>query len=640
MPRPYFAPDSEDSTRPPPAEVPLPFRRLIVVALLLMLTAVSPAGADLTLPLVAAVGVPGDSVPASPMGLVSSARAAYQTAWAQREADDRAAAVRTAEAALQDIAAALAGELDATTRRELVDIQSKLAGLRDSAREVAPGRLDRSEDAADSGVLNAPAIEGIEPQYNAEVYRYIEYFTGAGRSVFERWLIRSGRYMTLFRDVLKKEGLPPDLVHLVFVESGFNLHARSVSAAVGPWQFLRSTGRLFGLTVNQWVDERRDPEKSTVAAARYLKHLYAIFGDWPLALASYNAGEGTVLRAIKRQGTTNYWDLRLPRQTEDYVPQFMAVLAISREPEKYGFDEVALEEPIEFDEVALRGSVDLRAIARLADCTYEEMKLLNPAVLRHAAPGRDGVTMLRVPRGKAEVILAKLQRGAALPAVDLSVNHRVRRGETLQGIANQYHVSATQLARANGISRERPLKRGMMLTVPASLRSPAPADLDEGDPRASTAYVPAREIRTPTSLDAESDAEGRAHHTVRRGETLAAIAEQYGVTVADIRRWNHLTSGTVRRGTRLKIRTGDAAVSSPESLAADSARVAMIQPPPLRRSRRSHGSVAVAGTVQVRPGDTLGEIARRNGTTVSRLKEANGLDTSRIRSGQRLRLPG
>ena len=164
--------------------------------------------------------------------------------------------------------------------------------------------------------LTKQVAEAIEPQINADVTKWVQFFTGAGRSTFERWLKRSGRYAQLFRQVLQKEGKPPDLVHLVFVESGFNVHARSVSAAVGPWQFLRSTGRLFGLTVNQWVDERKDPEKSTVAAARYLKHLYSIFGDWPLALASYNAGEGTVLRAIKKQGTTNYWDLRLPRQTE------------------------------------------------------------------------------------------------------------------------------------------------------------------------------------------------------------------------------------------------------------------------------------------------------------------------------------
>jgi membrane-bound lytic murein transglycosylase D len=447
--------------------------------------------------------------------------------------------------------------------------------------------------------------------------------------------------MTLFQNVFKKEGLPPDLVHLVFVESGFNLHARSVSAAVGPWQFLRSTGRLFGLTVNQWVDERKDPEKSTVAAARYLKHLYSIFGDWPLALASYNAGEGTVLRAIKAQGTTNYWDLRLPRQTEDYVPQFMAVLAISREPEKYGFDEIELDQPMDFDEIALKGAVDLRAIAKFAECSYDEMKLLNPAVLRHAAPGQDGITMLRVPRGKADLILSKLQDGASLPSVELSVKHRVRKNETLQGIADQFHVGASSLAQANGISRSSPLKRGMVLTVPASLRGPAPAEIDQGDPRASTAYVPERNIKLPaTSLDAESDAEGRTCHTVRKGETLDMIANQYGVSVGDIKQWNHLKTSAVRRGTRLKIRVGEAAVSSPESLAADSARVAMIRPPASsRRHHSSKGAVATNGTIRVQSGDTLEDLAKRHGTTVSKLKQANGLDNSRIRTGQRLKLP-
>ena len=627
-------------------------RRLILVAALSALGLPRAASADLTAPLVAPIPIAAvDS--ASSAAMIIEARAAYQTAWAQREAGDHEAAIRTADGEIREIAPLLAGGVDASTRRELVDLHSKLGGLRDAARDAlaaadkdkkdTSGKKDTpaKKGSADTELLNATAIEGIEPQVNAEVHRYIEYFTGAGRSVFERWLIRSGRYMTLFRDVLKKEGLPPDLVHLVFVESGFNVHARSVSAAVGPWQFLRSTGRLFGLTVNQWVDERKDPEKSTVAAARYLKHLYSIFGDWPLALASYNAGEGTVLRAIKRQGTTNYWDLRLPRQTEDYVPQFMAVLAISRDPEKYGFDSIELDRPIDFDEIALRGAVDLRAIARFADCTYEEMKLLNPAVLRHAAPGRDGFTMLRVPRGKADTILEKLQGGASLPQVDLSVKHRVRKGQTLQRIANQYHVSATELANANGISRTRPLKRGMILSVPASLRSPAPAQIDKGDPRASTAYVPARNIRTPRSLDAESDAEGRARHTVRKGETLASIADKYGVTVSDIKRWNHLASGKVRRGTRLKIRVGEAAISSPESLAADSARVAMLKPPSARRSSRSggRGQVAIAGTVRVRSGDTLGEIAKRHGTTVSRLKRANGLESSRVRAGQRLRLP-
>ena len=637
----------------------MPPRHLIAVASVLALMGPPAVRADALLPLVTPVlVVPGDSLlstsaqtsgaPAasdaasSHAGLVTTARAAYQTAWAQREAKNQAGALRTSDLALRELSLALNGDLDASTRRELVDVQSKLTGLRDAARADLE-RPKGNKDDDDAAVLDAPAIEDIEPQYNAEVHRYIQYFTGAGRSVFERWLVRSGRYMGMFRDVLKKEGLPPDLVHLVFVESGFNVNARSVSAAVGPWQFLRSTGRLFGLTVNQWVDERKDPEKSTVAAARYLKHLYSIFGDWPLALASYNAGEGTVLRAIKRQGTTNYWDLRLPRQTEDYVPQFMAVLAISREPGKYGFDAVELDEPMNFDEVALRGSVDLRAISKLADCSYEEMKLLNPAVLKHAAPERDGVTMLRVPRGKAETILSKLQDGAQLPAINLSVNHRVRRGETLSEIANHYRVSPQQLAHANGISRSRPLRRGMTLKVPSSLSRPSAAEISQSDPRASTAYVPPRTLRTPTSLDAESEAGGRLNHNVRKGETLALIADHYGVQENDIRRWNHLGSSRVRRGTRLKIRTGDAAVASRDQVEADSAKVASLTPPSAKKSsaRRPHSRASVAAhmVVTVRAGETLGVLAERHNTTIAQLKLANGLSSSRIRAGQRLRIP-
>ena len=495
--------------------------------------------------------------PASP---AMNIRSAYEAAYALRKAGDPMNAIGTAEAALLQIEVVLSENPDEGVRRDLVELRSKLNGLRDAAesdlqapeRHVAPG------NEADDRVLNAPAVDGIKPQLNAQVVRYIDYYSGPGRPIFEKWLKRSGRYVHLFRTVLEREGLPPDLVQLVFVESGFNVHARSRSAAVGPWQFLRSSGRLFGLTVNQWVDERRDPEKSTVAAARYLKHLYAIFGDWPLALASYNAGEGLVLRAIKTQGTTNYWDLRLPRQTEDYVPQFMACLAISHDPHRYGFDGVPLDEPMEFDEVAFKGAVDLRAIAKLADCSYDELRDLNPAVLRSAARGPEGITTLRVPQSKGPSLMRKLEEGGRLPAVNLTVKHRVRRGETLQQIANRYGVSAPELARVNGIGRQRPLRRGATLTVPASLAGPAPAVLAANDPRASTDYVPERTLALPASLDGFSDAEGRSTVRVKRGENLKWIAEHNDCSVDDLMRWNHLSKPVVHRGQRLKVRTGDA----------------------------------------------------------------------------------
>ncbi|MEO5616793.1 MAG: LysM peptidoglycan-binding domain-containing protein [Candidatus Eisenbacteria bacterium] len=567
-------------------------------------------------------------------------RESYERAWAMRQNGDAEAARLAAVRALTEIRTALAGDPDAGIRRELTELESRYEGLRDSARRdqeetkpVEPG------NEADERVLNTPAAEPMQAQFNSDVYRYIEFFTGNGRSTFERWLKRSGRYMNLFRAILQKEGLPPDLVHLVFVESGFNVNARSYAAAVGPWQFLRGTSRMFGLDVNQWVDERKDPEKSTVAAARYLKHLHGIFGDWPLALASYNAGEGTVLRAIKRQGTTNYWDLDLPRQTEDYVPQFMAVLAISRDPGKYGFDAVALDDPIEFDEVALKGAVDLRSLAKLAECTVEELKLLNPAVVRHAMPGKGGMTTVRLPRGKGEVLTRKLSTGASLPQVDLTVRHRVRRGETLKAIGNKYHVSAKRLARANGIGRKHPLRMGAMLTIPATKGPATPILADAEDPRASTAYVPSRNIRPPARISGQSTAEGRSTHVVRKGQTLASIATQYDCSVADIRRWNRLAGKPIRRGTRLKIRSDAADSIVVAAAVGDSALIAALKPPGARAKKGVGARRASGATIVVRRGDTLSVLAKRHGVSVTALKRANRLSGTQVRTGQRLRIP-
>ncbi len=583
----------------------------------------------------------GDSVTTSPASVLSSARAAYQTAWALRESGESAVAVITANAALASVETALHGDLDATSRRDLVEIKTRLRGLRDSAQHKVDAEKADGGNVADAGVLNRPAIDGIEPQFNEDVYRWIEFFTGAGRSHFERWLSRSGRYVDLFRTVLKREGLPPDLVHLVFVESGFNVQARSATAAVGPWQFMRGTGRLFGLTVNQWVDERRDPEKSTVAAARYLKHLYSIFGDWPLALASYNCGEGKILRAIKEQGTTNYWDLRLPRQTEEYGPKFMAALAIANAPDRYGFGDVELEDPMEFDEITFRGPVDLRVVAGLAGCSYQDLRQLNPAVKAHAFAGPDGVTTIRVPPGTEAGLMQRMADGEKSRAVSFTLTHTVRRGETLQGIANRYGVSATRLAAVNGVGRRYPLRRGVILTVPASLRAATPEILDTSDPRASTAYVPEREMKTPATLDGKSNAEGRFTIRVKRGETLSEIAERNNVTTEDLMRWNRLRTPHVRRGTHLKIRTGDAAVA--EISKEDSTQIALL---PVRgRTRRhlnrepAHDSAPARGFVVVRSGDTLEDIARRSGTTITALKRANGLNSSRIQAGWKLKIP-
>ncbi|MBK7367456.1 MAG: LysM peptidoglycan-binding domain-containing protein [Candidatus Eisenbacteria bacterium] len=525
------------------------------------------------------------------------------------------------------------------------------ASARDSvaARETLVPEVEPAEEvaetSADAALLNQAAIDDIPLQMNSDVLRYIEFFTGAGRSTFERWLKRSGKYMELFRTVLQKEGLPPDLVHLVFVESGFNVNAQSYASAVGPWQFMKATSKLFGLNVNQWVDERKDPEKATVAAARYLKHLYGIFGDWPLALASYNAGEGTVLRAIKKQGTTNYWDLKLPQQTEDYVPQFMAALAITRDPVRYGFSEIELDDPLRFDEIALKGSVDLRAIARLAGCTVEELKQLNPAVRNLAVRGNDGVTTLRVPEGKSEIIMAAMQSGQQLPQADVTVRHRVRRNETLRTIAKEYGVNAKELARVNGITKKKPLKRGMLVTIPAARASVSTPELVQPgtDPRASTDYVPSRRIGLPAKIQGNSS-QVAISHVVKPGDTVLSISQTYGLSPDDVRAQNSLESDVLKPGQRLSVRRLDA-----ETAAADSAQIATMRAPGMKKSTVAERTKQSSSTVSrgskartthtVRKGETLSEIAAQHGITVSALKRANGLRSNNVRSGQRLKLP-
>ena len=348
----------------------------------------------------------------------------------------------------------------------------------------APGRSD--EDRAESA--GAPALAPVETERNARVDKWIDFFTGRGREQFQKWILRSGDYWDLLTTTLRAEGVPEELAHLVYVESGFNMHARSMARAVGPWQFIRGTAKLFGLKMTPYVDERRDPEASTRAAARYLKRLYSMFdGSWPLALAAYNSGEGTVQRAIRRQGTTDFWSLDLPRETEEYVPQFLAAMEIASDPGRYGFESPS-NSPLRFDSVVVRGPVDLGLISKLAEIPMDQLKQLNPMFVRQRMPAHEDGTEVRVPQGAGDEVqltlneryhpkpLSKSEIRAAKQAHGRDVSrsshkaakrghHVVRRGETLGGLAARYGTSVSRLKSMNGISSPRELRAGMRLRV-------------------------------------------------------------------------------------------------------------------------------------------------------------------------------
>lgn len=413
------------------------------------------------------------------------------------------------------------------------------------AEIAANGDLPLPADESDpSWALPALDDGAIPVESHPMVDKWVVYFTGRGRPTFERWLERSGRYMDSMKAILEKEGVPTDLVHVVFVESGFNPQAKSVASAVGPWQFIRGTANLFGLKVNSWVDQRKDPEASTVAAARYLKHLHGLFNSWPLALASYNAGEGAVGRAIKRQGTRDFWSLRLPEETRNYVPKFMAVLAISRDPSRYGFDRVAIAEPLAFDEVTIPGPVDLRALAEACGTDVAKIRELNPQFLRGAAPAQGNEVTIRVPDGAGEELMESLADGSltlpkvATPADPAVLRHKVKRGESLKALSLRYGVPASTIARANKLGKSARLRVGRTLRIPMGRFQMGESSRVAGG-RSGKGKVAAAKSRT-------------VH--VTRGQTLSEIAAVHGVSVAQLRRANGLTARqSLQAGQRLKI---------------------------------------------------------------------------------------
>lgn len=378
------------------------------------------------------------------------------------------------------------GDLDrvSPSRPGAAALRDQLEALRDQLT-----RTGGDSASADSASAGSPArLAPIVPERNDRVDKWLDYFTGRGREQFQRWLSRSGSYMDLLTRGLREEGVPEELANLVFVESGFNMQAKSVARAVGPWQFIRGTAKLFGLEMTPYVDERRDPELATRAAARYLRRLYDLFdGDWALALAAYNSGEGTVQRAIRRQGTNDFWSLKLPRETRDYVPQFMAAMEIASDPERYGF-EVPENSPWRVDRVTVEGPVDLKLISKVSEVPLDELERLNPSLTRHRMPADKEGTDLRVPHGTGDEVQAvldtsyhpkpltraELRAAAREHRLELRRSarrsyggrtHVVRRGETLSQIAARHGTSTRRLAKLNGLSTAGTIRAGQRLRL-------------------------------------------------------------------------------------------------------------------------------------------------------------------------------
>jgi membrane-bound lytic murein transglycosylase D len=442
---------------------------------------------------------------------------------------------------------------------------------------------------------------------NAKVEQFIQYFQTIGSKVFANWLARSERYIPFMKNLLKENGLPEDLVYMALIESGFNPQAYSRRKASGPWQFIYLTGKRYGLKANWWVDERRDPEKSTIAAAKYLKDLYDMFECWYLAAASYNAGEGKIIKAMKRYRTEDFWELSkykyLKRETRDYVPQMIAAALIAKDPETYGFIGIEYQEPLRYDKVKVPPVVDLQVIAKACEISIEALKDLNPELLRWCTPPDSPEYEIKIPFGAKELFLENFETLRPVQKFQFRT-HRVRKGDTLSRIARLYRVNVEPILEINRVRKTKVLSIGTTLLIPVPM----------------TQEVGSAPVVKKISQEKHQDGNAEEFiYTIKKGDSLWSIANEMGVNIGALSRWNNLNpKKKLVPGNKLKIRVvGD-------------------QTFPDEGIREMNGKEII---YVVKKGDTLWEIAKRYSVTIADIKTWNHLDgTNQIHPADKLKL--
>lgn len=460
----------------------------------------------------------------------------------------------------RDSSAVQLGTALATVEQDSAADQSALDSLHErSAESPAPPRTNVSvrgedvrreaEDLFGPGATTTFDIDVTNFAGNRRVLEYLEFFQLDARDRFEIWLSRLGRYEGMIRERLRARGLPEDLVYLTLIESGLSNTAVSRARAVGMWQFMAATGRGYGLQIDAWVDERRDPFKATDAAASHLQDLVQRLGSVYLAAAAYNAGAGRIEREIRRlPGEPDTVDdqtffviadrRNLRRETRDYVPKLIAAALIAKQPGRYGFTDIERLPPLVFDEVSVPDATGLDVLARLADTSVAAMLELNPQYVRGITPPGRGV-IVRVPRGMGARVA---ERYNDLPINErvTFVDHYVAPGQTLSGIAQRYKVTVTMLQAANPHLRAHALRVGQRVIVPMSGRVV---------PRGAWSTPPEPRVRrvTPRYTSASSTGSGSTRHRVARGETASAIARRHGIGLMALLEANDLTMRSVIR---------------------------------------------------------------------------------------------
>jgi len=501
------------------------------------------------------------------------------------------------------------------------DLEEELAGL-EKLGDWSKGSHSQAE-------MPAEIVYDFPVTINKQVNFYLDQFQNKQKKHFKRWLERSTKYLPAIRHELRVAGLPQDLAYLAMIESGYNPSAYSHAHAAGLWQFIRGTGRNYGLRIDSWVDERREPEKATKAAVAYLGALYERFGDWQLAVAGYNAGEGKIERAIKKYKSRDFWELAKHRylrlETKRYVPKLIAAIIIARNPEQYGFTDIAYQQPVQYDLIKVPARTDLRAIAVSGSTTVKELRKLNNELRKNQTPPSSGSYQLKIPVGSHDLVAANLSR--LHPVVTTGYKtHKVSKGDTVARISKRYRISRTTLLKANKLHSST-LKTGQRLRIPYR----------------TTKYVLLKKGQTAKDYYASTSGNGRMIlHEMRRGETLSKVGKRYNVPVELIVQWNDITNvRRVQAGQQLALYLDQdsdqpviASVAAPTSTTTVSLSDIKKRKPTAGTTTRTQA--AAVSYYKVRNGDSLWTIARKFQVSTRDIQRWNGLRNNMIHPGTKL----